>query len=273
MQPSEAHAPPLIRKMDTDNTDNATTVFKAAETERDMGYVSLVEPRSRSSSAVDATRERTGSVAGAGYVSLLADPSEPKVSLYIVSAKAKPSGAPLRVYGGQCHCGAIRFRVHAPQHLVSWSCNCSICVMKKNTHFVVPQGQFKLLPPVMERDRVHGGDALEYVQAAQAAQRSGDAAASVHPLHWGRPPAEIDIAAWTWHNKAADSLDAPRLVVCAYVACVACVSCVSHIYSMLTFFPLLLPSSFPPPSQCAGGSSRLRFHVRLRLAHRQTHLL
>ena len=246
-------------------SDCSPSVFKVA-TERDVGYVSLVEStvkartRTSSSSAVDA-RERAGSVAGAGYVSLLADPSEPKVSLYIVSARAKPSGAPLRVYGGQCHCGAVKFRVHAPQHLVSWACNCSVCIMKKNTHFVVPRAQFKLLPPVLERDRAHGGDALDYVQAALAAQRSGDAAASMHPLHWGRPPAAADVAAWTWHNRAADSPDAPRCALCALRVCG-----VLRVTPMLTRFPF-------PACQRAGGAARLFEHIHVRFTNGEAYLL
>jgi len=179
-----------------------------------VGYVSLLadpqpssggtRTRAASAAAVD-TPDRCTSVAGAGYVSLLADPSEPKVSLYIVSAKMKPTGAPLKVYGGQCHCGAVRFRLHAPQHLVAWDCNCSVCLMKKNTHFIVPENQFKLLPPVMERYRVHAGDALDYAKSA------GQDGTSSHPLHWGCPPAEIDVPAWVWLNKAADSIDAPSV--------------------------------------------------------------
>eukprot|EP00605_Chrysophyceae_sp_TOSAG23-4_P000611 GSChrysophyteH1.ASY1.ANO1.688.1 assembled CDS len=56
------------------------------------------------------------------------------------------------VYGGQCHCGAVKFRVRAPKRLVAWLCNCSICEMKKNTHFVVPFADFILLPLA-----AHGG--------------------------------------------------------------------------------------------------------------------
>jgi len=178
-----------------------------------VGYVSLLDAqpaaggnrtRTTSSSACVDTRDRSASVAGAGYVSLLADPEEPKVSLYIVSANM-PTGTgqtPLKVYGGQCHCGAIRFRVHAPQHLVAWDCNCSVCLMKKNTHFVVPQNQFKLLPPTREGDHVHAGAALDHA-------RSGHNGNAPYPLHWGRPPAEADVPAWVRLNQASDSIDAP----------------------------------------------------------------
>ncbi|RYG56090.1 GFA family protein [archaeon] len=46
---------------------------------------------------------------------------------------------------GQCHCGAVRFTAEASPHLLVWDCNCSICKMKRNTHFVVPQSAFRLL--------------------------------------------------------------------------------------------------------------------------------
>ncbi len=45
-------------------------------------------------------------------------------------------------YDGSCHCKAVKFKVKAPKHLVVWDCNCSICYMKKNWHFVVPQSSF-----------------------------------------------------------------------------------------------------------------------------------
>lgn len=48
-------------------------------------------------------------------------------------------------YTGGCHCKKVRFRVRAPKHLVAWDCNCSICHMKKNWHFVVPYANFELL--------------------------------------------------------------------------------------------------------------------------------
>ena len=43
------------------------------------------------------------------------------------------------IHRGGCHCGAVRFQVRAPRELVAWDCNCSICMMKRNTHFFVPQ--------------------------------------------------------------------------------------------------------------------------------------
>ena len=49
------------------------------------------------------------------------------------------------VYEGSCHCGGVHFKVLAPKTLCVWVCDCSICDMKKNWHFVVPESNFKLL--------------------------------------------------------------------------------------------------------------------------------
>ncbi|XP_064406942.1 centromere protein V-like [Halichondria panicea] len=46
---------------------------------------------------------------------------------------------------GGCHCGAVRFEVWAPEILDAIICNCSICVKKQNTHFIVPLKDFTLL--------------------------------------------------------------------------------------------------------------------------------
>jgi hypothetical protein len=46
---------------------------------------------------------------------------------------------------GGCHCGAVRFEVDASEDLVAFDCNCSICLKKRNAHFVVPQAKFRLL--------------------------------------------------------------------------------------------------------------------------------
>ena len=42
-------------------------------------------------------------------------------------------------YRGTCHCEKVQFTVRGPRHLVVWKCNCTICDMKKNWHFVVPK--------------------------------------------------------------------------------------------------------------------------------------
>lgn len=49
-----------------------------------------------------------------------------------------------KTYSGGCHCGRVSFDVVGPKHLVAWDCNCSICFMKKNWHFIVPFANFRL---------------------------------------------------------------------------------------------------------------------------------
>ena len=49
-------------------------------------------------------------------------------------------------YSGGCHCYAVNFKLRAPKHLVVWKCNCSICLMKKNWHFIIPKADFFLSP-------------------------------------------------------------------------------------------------------------------------------
>lgn len=52
---------------------------------------------------------------------------------------------PLVRHTGGCHCGSVRFEVWAPSDLHVYDCNCSICVMKQNRHFIVPHNKFNLL--------------------------------------------------------------------------------------------------------------------------------
>ncbi|XP_067937556.1 centromere protein V-like [Watersipora subatra] len=49
------------------------------------------------------------------------------------------------VHKGGCHCGAVKFLVEAPKELNVIHCDCSICYMKQNHHFIVPQQKFTLL--------------------------------------------------------------------------------------------------------------------------------
>ncbi|CAN6572719.1 unnamed protein product [Malus baccata var. baccata] len=49
------------------------------------------------------------------------------------------------VHEGGCHCKNVRWRVKAPSSVVAWSCNCSNCSMRGNTHFIVPAERFQLL--------------------------------------------------------------------------------------------------------------------------------
>jgi len=49
---------------------------------------------------------------------------------------------------GGCHCKSVRFRVVLPEKklpLIVWRCNCSICYMKQNHHFILPRSAFTLL--------------------------------------------------------------------------------------------------------------------------------
>jgi hypothetical protein len=50
----------------------------------------------------------------------------------------------LRTYEGGCHCGRVRFRVHASLDGVS-DCNCSMCTKKGFLHLILPPEQFELL--------------------------------------------------------------------------------------------------------------------------------
>ena len=49
------------------------------------------------------------------------------------------------LYKGGCHCQAVEFEALGPKELVVWICNCSICQMKQNHHFIIPQKDFKLV--------------------------------------------------------------------------------------------------------------------------------
>lgn len=53
--------------------------------------------------------------------------------------------AEFKYYDGSCHCQSIKIRVKAPKHLVVWDCNCSICYMKRNHHFIIPERNFELI--------------------------------------------------------------------------------------------------------------------------------
>jgi hypothetical protein len=45
---------------------------------------------------------------------------------------------------GSCHCGAVQFTVVASPHLIVWNCNCTICSLKQNHHFIVPATAFEI---------------------------------------------------------------------------------------------------------------------------------
>ena len=49
------------------------------------------------------------------------------------------------LYHGSCHCGAVCFRVEAPEEILCIECNCSICTKSGYLHLIVPQSKFRLL--------------------------------------------------------------------------------------------------------------------------------
>jgi hypothetical protein len=48
-------------------------------------------------------------------------------------------------YHGSCHCKAVQFIAKSTRHLIVWNCDCSICLMKKNWHFIVPEKNFTFI--------------------------------------------------------------------------------------------------------------------------------
>ena len=46
---------------------------------------------------------------------------------------------------GSCHCKAVQFEVESPSDLVVFKCNCSICHIKQNHHFIIPERNFTLI--------------------------------------------------------------------------------------------------------------------------------
>jgi hypothetical protein len=51
----------------------------------------------------------------------------------------------LRWKQGGCHCGAVRFKVLAPDEIEAVECNCSICHKTGFLHLIVAKDQFRLL--------------------------------------------------------------------------------------------------------------------------------
>jgi hypothetical protein len=49
------------------------------------------------------------------------------------------------LHEGGCHCGAVRFRVHAPSAIEVIDCNCSLCRMSAYEHWIVAADRFELL--------------------------------------------------------------------------------------------------------------------------------
>ena len=70
------------------------------------------------------------------------------IALAYRALRGKPKSKTLgrKEYHGSCHCKRVKFHIlDAPTHLVVWDCNCSICKMKKNWHFIIPETTFKLI--------------------------------------------------------------------------------------------------------------------------------
>ena len=51
----------------------------------------------------------------------------------------------LVTHKGGCHCGAVRYEVDAPEHIVAEECNCSICTKSGFLHLIVPASRFRLI--------------------------------------------------------------------------------------------------------------------------------
>ncbi|KAI9139275.1 Mss4-like protein, partial [Paraphysoderma sedebokerense] len=54
------------------------------------------------------------------------------------------SSEDLITHYGSCHCQSVKFKVVAPSSLTVYDCNCSICKMKRNIHFIVPSSRFHI---------------------------------------------------------------------------------------------------------------------------------
>jgi hypothetical protein len=85
--------------------------------------------------------------------------------------------AQTKSYSGSCHCGQVRFTVRAPRHVVAWDCNCSICLVKRNVHFVVPKEDFTLLPHIPQEGMPRAYTQVSASTAA-GAKEGGDGGAS-----------------------------------------------------------------------------------------------
>jgi hypothetical protein len=86
---------------------------------------------------------------------------------------------------GQCHCGRVRFRVHADL-ADTVECNCSICGMKGFLHLIVPPDRFEL---VCGRE-----DLTSYEFHTRTAKHTFCRHCGVHPFYVPRShPDKIDV--------------------------------------------------------------------------------
>lgn len=61
------------------------------------------------------------------------------------AAEAERAAKGFVLHKGGCHCGAVRFEIDHTPEVIAWDCNCSICLMKRNVHFMVPKSRLRLL--------------------------------------------------------------------------------------------------------------------------------
>ncbi|KAE9466259.1 hypothetical protein C3L33_01827, partial [Rhododendron williamsianum] len=73
--------------------------------------------------------------------------AEENFSRFILAAEKESCkmDSEMVVHNGGCHCRSVRWRVQSPSSVVAWQCNCSDCLMRGNTHFIVPSERFELL--------------------------------------------------------------------------------------------------------------------------------
>ncbi|MCA2751198.1 MULTISPECIES: GFA family protein [unclassified Microcystis] len=110
---------------------------------------------------------------------------ERKPALLFSSLEVMTATTQGKIYGGGCHCGAIRFQV-AIEHDQALDCNCSICQKKGFLHLIVPSAQFTLLS---------GEDFLStYTFNTHTAQHYFCRVCGIHPFYRPRShPDAIDI--------------------------------------------------------------------------------
>ena len=72
-------------------------------------------------------------------------PTSTAIVIIVFVPRFLQSDEPEVVHHGACHCGNVEFEVSASPHLVAWNCNCSICNLKRNVHFMVPKAKLRLL--------------------------------------------------------------------------------------------------------------------------------
>jgi hypothetical protein len=49
------------------------------------------------------------------------------------------------VHTGSCHCGAVVVEVEAPEDILAYECNCSMCLRSAFLHLIVPADRFRLI--------------------------------------------------------------------------------------------------------------------------------